>query len=169
MLRIILPFLLSCNNELLFCLNTAYGKDFMAILTICKKRLIVFFSIFIFIILLVLTSSKIWCAWQTVLWRKCEKYHGTSGWNRYAQMHSEKQRKQNSKTLSWLLTRFRNKSSNIFFFSSFSFYPFCYHTNTVRFLGSEREISPFWHPTHSSTRPTRVSPSFIFLIRIIGI
>ena len=37
MLRIIL-FLLSCNNELLFCLNTAYGKDFMAILTICKMR-----------------------------------------------------------------------------------------------------------------------------------
>lgn len=33
MLRIILPFLLSCNNEL-FSLNTAYGKDFMAILTI---------------------------------------------------------------------------------------------------------------------------------------
>lgn len=26
MLRILLPFLLSCNNELLFCLNTAYGK-----------------------------------------------------------------------------------------------------------------------------------------------
>lgn len=38
MLRIILPFLLSCNNELLFCLNTAYGKDFMAILTIWRMK-----------------------------------------------------------------------------------------------------------------------------------
>lgn len=49
MLRIIL-FLLSCNNELLFCLNTAYGKDFMAILTICKMRNVfyVFFERFFF-------------------------------------------------------------------------------------------------------------------------
>lgn len=38
MLRIILPFLLSCNNELLFCLNTAYGKDFTAILTIREMK-----------------------------------------------------------------------------------------------------------------------------------
>ena len=158
MLRIILPFLLSCNNELLFCLNTAYGKDFMAILTICKKRLIVFFSIFIFIILLVLTSSKIWCAWQTVLWRKCEKYHGTSGWNRYAQMHSEKQRKQNSKTLSWLLTRFRNKSSNIFFFSSFSFYPFCSHTKyrQVSWI-RKRDIAILTSNTFVYTTDTRFS------------
>jgi hypothetical protein len=44
MLRIILPFLLSCNNELLFCLNTAYGKRFdgKVLRRICEKSEAVF-------------------------------------------------------------------------------------------------------------------------------
>lgn len=84
MLRIILPFLLSCNNELLFCLNTAYGKDFMAILAIWEEsgneKLFMSFKCF---------NSQIWRARQTVLRRQCEEYHGADWRNRHAQMHGE--------------------------------------------------------------------------------
>lgn len=95
MLRIILPFLLSCNNELLFCLNTAYGKDFMAFKQYGKWRN--------FLCLLNISTSKIWRARQTIFRWWGSECHGTGGWNRDAQMHSKKQRKQNSKTFGFII------------------------------------------------------------------
>lgn len=44
-----------------------------------------------------------------------------------------------------------------------------YLPHSIRSLGCEDEISPFWHPTHSSTRQIRASPSSTFPIQIIGI